>query len=301
MDRITCGRHLDCLRLTNGTIQVTVATRIGPRVLHYGFTGGANLLGDCPDLATTTSLGAWKPWGGHRVWAAPEQMPGSYAPDDSPVDAQIDPEERSVVLRQRTDAAGIEKRLIVSLAKTGTAVTVVNEITNRTFWPIHAASWAVTIMAPGSRAILPQAPFQSHDERLQPVRPLVFWSFTDLADPRWAVGARLIQLTATPEIAPPQKIGIANGRGWCAATTENLTFVKRFDHDPQATYPDFGCNNEIYAAGSYLEVETLGPLRLLQPGDTTSHVERWYVFNATIPTDDAAADDALERLVATTA
>lgn len=55
-------------------------------------------------------------------------------------------------------------------------------------------------------------------------------------------------------------------------------FIKPFGWEPWATYPDFGSNNELYAAGDYLEIETLGPLVTLAPGERTTHIERWFLF-----------------------
>ena len=78
MERVTCAGLPNCLRLSNDRIEVVVPTTIGPRIMRCGFLGGPNLLGEYPQLATNTPLGEWKPWGGHRLWAAPEQMPGSY-------------------------------------------------------------------------------------------------------------------------------------------------------------------------------------------------------------------------------
>ena len=53
--------------------------------------------------------------------------------------------------------------------------------------------------------------------------------------------------------------------------------MKRFEVDAEARYPDFGCNNEIYAEGDFLEIESLGPLGLLAPEATVEHTERWFL------------------------
>ena len=75
----------NCVRLSNGTTEVVVTTDVGPRVIRYAFLGGENVLGECPKAKVTTQLGEWRPWGGHRLWTAPEGMPRSYVPDDSPI------------------------------------------------------------------------------------------------------------------------------------------------------------------------------------------------------------------------
>ena len=286
----------ECLRLHNDTADLIVATEIGPRVLRYGLLDEANILGETPELTIPTSLGVWKPWGGHRLWVSPESMPGSYAPDDRPVSV-TEVSRNGLALHQATDTAGIEKQLVVELAAEGSLVTLTHSITNRSHWPIRVAPWALTIMARGGYAVVPQPIARSHQEDLQPAMPLVLWSFTDLTDPRWSVGRRLIRMTPDPGRECPQKIGIANRQGWCAFVRGSDVFVKRFHHDPSADYPDYGCNNELYVAGHFMEIETLGPLQLLQPGDTTVHTERWaLVGRVELGETEAMTADALVKL-----
>ena len=42
-----------------------------------------------------------------------------------------------------------------------------------------------------------------------------------------------------------------------------------------AAYPDFGSTFEIFTNADILELETLGPLTTLAPGQSVSHTERW--------------------------
>ncbi len=44
------------------------------------------------------------------------------------------------------------------------------------------------------------------------------------------------------------------------------------------TYPDFGCNCETYTAGTFIELESLGPLEVVAPGESVQHLERWSLF-----------------------
>src|SRR6185369_4857066 len=89
MDKRTYLGLPDCIRLTNPDVELIVTTAVGPRIIRYGFLGGDNVLAELPDVARETPLGPWKPWGGHRLWIAPEEMPRSYTPDNEPVEHQI--------------------------------------------------------------------------------------------------------------------------------------------------------------------------------------------------------------------
>jgi hypothetical protein len=84
--------------------------------------------------------------------------------------------------------------------------------------------------------------------------------------------------------------------------TPDAVYIKRFGWDRTAIYPDFGCNNEIFSASRYLEVEALGPIRVVLPGESTGHTEHWYLFRALdgASDDEQTRSDALERLVSQT-
>jgi hypothetical protein len=145
-------------------------------------------------------------------------------------------------------------------------------------------------MKGGGTAILPQEPFRSHDECLLPARPLVLWYFTDLTDTRLTLGRRYISLRTDARIAEPIKIGIGNKQGWAAYAHNSTLFVKRFDFQEGAIYPDCGSNNEAYTAGSFMELESLGALRRLEPDAFAEHRERWDLLR-TKPIDSTNEKD----------
>jgi hypothetical protein len=296
VEKTTWAGH-DALRLSNGTVEVVVTTGIGPRIIRYAFTGGENVLGEIPATPPTkTALGDWKPWGGHRLWAAPESMPGSYGPDNAPVRVQVSG--RSVTLTQPIDAAGLEKQMTVTLAETGTDVTVGHRLTNRTHWPLELAAWALTIMNGGGAVIIPNEPFKTHDEALLPTRAIATWAYTDLSDPRWTLGRKYIRLRTDASMKEPQKIGVANRQGWAGYLRGDLLFIKRVTWEESGTYPDFGVNTETYTAENFIELETLGPLRRLQSGDAATHEERWSLFRGvSAGTTEASLDAALQPLL----
>ena len=110
----------NCFRLTNGEVEIIVTTDIGPRILFYGFSGGENILGLYPEAKVETALGVWKPYGGHRLWIAPENMPNSYAPDNFPVEYESE-NDLSIRLIQPLETFQNQKEVKVSLDKKGAA------------------------------------------------------------------------------------------------------------------------------------------------------------------------------------
>lgn len=275
MEKVTYLNNIGCVRLFNGTVEVIVTVDVGPRIIRYGFPGGENILGELPEVSIETELGAWKPWGGHRLWTAPEANPRSYVPDNSPVEYRCDNEQTIHLIQRVEQATGIRKEMTVLLDAEGSGLTVEHKLTNRNLWPIEVAPWAITIMNGGGTAILPQEPYRSWEEYLLPARPLVLWHYTDLSDPRWTIGPKFIRLRTDERLKQPQKIGIMNKQGWAGYHRRGLLFLKHAAYEEGARYPDYGCNTEIYTSGSTIEVETLSPLRRLEPDESAAHVERW--------------------------
>lgn len=89
-----------------------------------------------------------------------------------------------------------------------------------------------------------------------------------------------------PAIETPQKVGAMVHEGWVVYSREQHLFVKTFNHVPGAVYPDLGCCVELFTDARFLEVETLGPLVNLEPGEATEHIEHWFLFRGVPPAHD---------------
>lgn len=294
IEKIEYPKYGSCYKLTNGTVDVLVTLDVGPRIISYGFCGGENNLGVLgPDAVTKTELGEWHPFGGHRLWHAPEVMPRSYIPDNGPVTAEVIGNSTVRVAPPLEDATNIQKAMMISLSREDTRVTITHTLKNKGLWPIELAPWGLTIVKGGGTTIIPQEPFIPHSEKLLPARSIALWNFTDLSDPRFSFGKRFIRLRTDSKITGnPQKIGVANRQGWAGYLRDKTLFIKTFPFDECSTYPDFGCNFETYTDGDFMEVETLGPLTKLDPGDTATHVEHWHLFN---DVDAGETDESLDK------
>src|SRR5687767_7714391 len=86
MERVTCLGNHEGIRLSNADVHVVATIDVGPRIVEYARVDGDNVLGEALDVAIDTTLGTWHPYGGHRLWAAPEANPRSYSPDNDPVE-----------------------------------------------------------------------------------------------------------------------------------------------------------------------------------------------------------------------
>lgn len=298
VEKVAYFNQPNCFKLSNGKVEVIVTTDIGPRIIAYRFPGEDNILAEIPDTVVKTALGDWKPYGGHRLWTAPEAMPRSYSPDNSPIEYKLVGANTIELSQPVEPKTGIKKDMIVTLDDSGSGVTVTGRITNQNDWAIDVAPWALTIMNGGGTTIIPQEPYRSHDDYLLPARPLILWHYTDLSDPRWTMGKRYIRLKTDDSIMDAQKIGLANKQGWAGYHRKGTLFIKRFPYIDGATYPDYGANNETYTSGSFMELETVGPMRHLQPHESAEHTERWFLFKGVdIGATEASLDAAITPLV----
>lgn len=298
IERIPYFNQPNCYKLSNGAVDVIVTSDIGPRIIAYRLTGGANMLAEMSASdKVETEFGVWHPWGGHRLWHAPEEKPRTYVPDDSPV--RVKQENGAVRLTQDTEKqTGIQKEMLVALSPDTSEVTVTMTLTNHNLWAVDLAPWGLTIMRGGGTEVIPQEPFISHDEKLLPGRAMVLWNYTDLTDPRLHFGKKFIVLKVDEANKAENKLGFENKPGWAAYNVQGNLFVKRFGFQPSATYPDQGCNFETYTAGSFIEMESLGPMVKLQPGQSVTHVERWYLFkDVKLPSDEAGIEATLTPLL----
>ena len=301
MERVTYLNLPNCYRLSNGTVEIVVTTDIGPRILRFALIGEDNILGEFPDSKVTTELGEWKPWGGHRLWAAPEAMPRTYAPDSSRIDYKIESQETIRLMQPADPKTGLEKEVTVTMSPEGSHVRVLHRITNRNLWAIQLAPWAITIFR-GGTTILPQEPYRSHDTALLPARPLVLWHYTDLGDPRFRIGKKFILVNADAAMHEPQKIGIANKQEWAAYLKNKTLFIKRAEYKEGASYPDYGSSTETYTAEAFMEIETLGPVEHLEPNQFAEHLESWSLFkNIEMGEDEAILEKSIKPLVEKTA
>ncbi len=300
MERITYHGWNKVYRMTNGTVEVLVLADAGPRILHYGFAGKRNEFHEFEEDAGQTGGDRFRSYGGHRLWASPE-VERTYYPDNFEVEAHTSGNTlvlTAPVENKATAITGLQKSMEITLASAGTRVTVLHRITNHTKKATELAPWGLSVMEPGGRAILPLPPRAPiGKDHLLPESLFALWSYTDLSDPRWRLGRKYVQLFATANDSgrfKEQMGGIHAPAGWGAYFRDGRLFVKRALPVRGAKYPDYGCNFELFTDGDFLELESLAPLSVLQPGHSVEHIEDWMLFEGVPSGND---EDWIDRTI----
>src|SRR5450432_932447 len=264
----------NCIRLSNSEVELIVATDIGIRILHFGFIGGKNIFYLSPEDLGKQGGDQWRIYGGHRLWHAPEAVPRTYSPDNDPISYSYDSQTLKLSQPEEIDT-GISKEMEISLSPDKNEVKVLHRLINHNHWSVRLSAWAISALAPGGTAIIPQEPYGEGNEYLLPARSMALWSYTRMNDSRWIWGNKLIQAKQDPVCHSEQKIGVLNKQGWASYCKKDEFLIKVFDFDPSKEYPDFNSNNEIYINGNFLELETLGPYLDIPSLDKTEHTEYW--------------------------
>lgn len=280
-----------CVELTNGNFRIIVTTEIGPRVVGAFLGKSDNLFYVFPEYEGSSGQTEWVNYGGHRIWHSPEDPVRTYQPDSTPVKFEKN-DDGSVTFTADTEkATGIQKSITIS-PEGENSFQVEHTIRNKGLWNADVAAWAVSLMAPGGVAVVPQ---NSEDTGLLPSKSFVFWPYAKLSDPRYVFGDNLLLLKQTPD-GKPTKVGLNAKEGWCAYINHGVVFAKCFEYFEGEEYPDFGVNVEVYSCERFLELETLSPLVSLEPGDAIQYSEIWTAAIANTDMEINNEDDVVLAL-----
>lgn len=277
----------DCIRLTNGKVELLITRDVGPRIIRYGFVGGPNVMAEIEADKYSKGGDVWVNRGGHRLWIAPEAYPFSYELDNEPYAEAIEIEGGIRTRQNPGSLTNVQKEMDIVLDENTGFVRICNRLRNCGSEPIELACWSLNVCGKNSREIIPLPEKKPHcNDNLPPNQNWSLWSYTDLSDSRWTIGKKYLFLRQDPSDPSPQKIGMRNRFGWIALECEKQLFVMKFDHSDSVAYPDGNCNFETFTNGDFVELEALGPLVKLAPGETTELNEEWKLFGDFEPCSD---------------
>lgn len=296
-----------CVQISNEIIDVVVTIDCGPRIVRFGYRDCENLFytdtarNHCIRNESITerfgSEAAFFYYGGHRVSLSPERMPQSYAPDNSPVVYSILPDgvTFSPPRQKQTDLqVGFE----VMMGEDAADIMVVHTVKNCGKEMRACSLHPVTMVKNGGLAVVPLNVDGSNP--LLPNRLFSFWPGTDLRDSRIRYGKRCLSLICKEEDKRPLRLGTNNILGWAAYIGGSFMLMKRYVHNAQAAYPDFGCSFEAHVKEDFTELGSLSPLYRLEPGESIRHVENLSLYRTKgvfDPSDEDSVMGFIDKLI----
>ncbi len=265
-------------RLSSDVLDIDCLATAGPRLVRLSYKGSPNLLAEVPEIVVPTPFGDYRYLGGHRLWHAPESMPGSYIPDGDGLSLSEIP--GGLILDGATERpTGINKRIEIRLDPHRPHVELIHTLINEGDLETELAPWALTMFRLGGVAILPLRTGHWTDDDLLPDRHLTLWPYTSIADPRLRLRDDFVLVEALRD-HPPLKLGAFTPIGWIAYWLDGILFRKSFEPRPGLLHPDHGCNAEVYCDSHFIELESLAPLTRIAPGSPVSLTETWDLYES---------------------
>jgi len=292
-----------CVSISNGVIEAYVTVDLGPRIIKFGFIGGQNLMqsnrrefGEKTDKTFTDYFGenkAWENFGGHRIWLSPESYPETYYPDDSAVLYTIT-ENGAIFTPKPETENGIAKTLEIKMDKDDTNMQVIMSAKNISDKPKEFSLWGLTVSEKNGTIIVPM---NTNDTGLLHNRSISVWPYTDMSDERIYFGKRYVTVKQDPDAKTALKLGFDLNCGCAYYVLGDDVFCKSYaTNHPNGRYPDAGCSFETYSCSVFTEVESLGELKTVAPGETSTLIERWSICKRTVDVD-FRDDDSIDNLL----
>lgn len=289
-----------CIEISNGKTDVVVTKEIGPRIIRVGLVGKENVMfndlnreniTEHADMEKHYGKGAkWINYGGHRLWVSPESMPETYFPDDKPVEVEF-LENGAMFIQNEQPMNGVACKYSVTMSEDG-EITVTHYVKNISSSEKRCSPWAITVLNKGGLEIIPN---NTLDTELLPNRRIIAWPYTNLADERLYLGKDFITLKQD-SIDQSFKIGLDLHKGTALYAYKDTVFVKKYEHKFDGEYDDFGVSFETYTNSEILEMETIGTVHYLKPGETATHTEKWSVHE-NIGNPDRKDEPAIDEFV----
>ena len=227
------------------------------------------------------AFGRYELLGGHRLWIAPEDPDRVAVPDSDGL--AVEPVDDGVRLIGGVEpGTGCVRSIEVRLDPVLPALVVLHRVDNHGPDPLELAPWSITQLPLGGLALLPQrrAVAGHHDPPEPEPRPLAVLVLGRPPPPhprRAGGGGRRRGRRSQGRL--PRRLGLGRLRPRRDRPGPPLRPA------PGEAHADLGCNVETYCGSRYLELEVLGPMRVLQPGTSVTLLERWEVRE--VPAGDA--------------
>lgn len=294
----------ECIRLSNGDVELVVSIGVGPRILRYAYTHGPNILCNNEKRFTPSTSPEFEKYygegkyfnlyGGHRLWISPEYYPEMYYPDNDPVKYELLPN-GLILTPPPQEENGIQMSWRITMDESGTGVEVEHTVTNFGERVKEFAAWALSICAEGGTEIIP---LNTNHVKYLPNARIVVWPYTDLRSKNIYLGKKYATIRQPEEGA--LKLGFDLKDGKVYYVLEDCVFTKQYAPNyPAGEYPDKGASFETYSCAQFTELETLSELKKIATGQSIVHTEKWSLTKKPCdfdPTDDDSIDSFVSKL-----
>ncbi len=291
-----------CWELSNSLVKLVVVPQIGGRIMEYSIGGENVLWQNKAELGVVkhSDLGKkWHNYGGYKAWNAPQQR--WRAPDYdnyydyAPANVEIICKEEEMfgirVVTSPISHLGFRFEREIYLSDRTSRVRLVERMRNVSKCDIEWSIWDVTQVNAPCWIVFP---LHITNDDPKGWRRLLGPEYPDPHQVTAVGNVGVLKYSGSID-----KIGNGSPEGWMVYIKDQIAYIKQWGVQTVDTvYPDGGCNLEVFTAdkamGGYVEMEVLGPIVKLKPGETAQLVEDWFLSRLNGNVTDL--DDVIERL-----
>ena len=293
--RILSAHGFDnCIEIKNAHTRVVLCPEVGGRVLEYSMNKKQAL--PLPDKTKNKKA---SPAG--RFDIGPElTIPKRPALWSGTWTGKITGPRSAALTSPISEATGVQLIRTFTLAPDSTKLTCTQAIKNISNNPVAYNHWSRTFAQGQGIVYLPQS--SPGTPSRFPGEYAMYLNGTTIdvnpSDPNIRIREGFIEILGPPE---NPKLGFDSYAGWMAYHMPNdLLFFKQYDADPQRVYGEAaGLTASVWYPDfmSVVELEPIGPLEHIAPGEQASFTETWYLHEAIFRGKESPAD--LQALRAT--
>ena len=279
--------YKNCMELKNKQVRVVLDPNVGGRVLSYELNG-KNILFENPSLNGKT----WKKdnptfeVSGGRFDIGPEQTTPFRASFHNTWKGEITGNNSVRLTSEKDTLLGVQLIREFYLDENSSHLKCIQHIKNISDTIQNYAHWSRTFAKGGGICLVPLNP----KSRL-PKGYAIYQYKTTLIDfnppEEHALRTRegVLEILDTPK---HPKFVMDSSQGWIAYNSkDDLLFIKKFEANENGIYGDM-LSNQVsiwYYKDEKCEIEPIGPLETILPGEIASFTEDWWLMENEYPKD----------------
>ena len=288
-----------CVRLSNSSIKVILDPNCGGRVLEYSLNGQNAIYLDPEHDGWTYKPGGERigPSGG-RCDIGPEMLaPSRFNLWIGKWTAEIIGPRAARLTSVEDESSGVQLIREFRLERNSSHLSFTQTIKNISSETKRYNHWSRTFVEGGGICIVPLSSWSRFPLGYIYYGPGPVLNYRHDPHPNIRVRDAFLEILGPP---PQRKFGIDSYAGWLGYIAKsNFLFVKRFPTYPERMYGEVaGYTISIwYNEEQMCELEPIGPLETLKPGESASFTEDWWLFPYKYPNDKKVDLGAFNRFV----
>ncbi len=289
----------DCIELFNETTRVVLEPNLGGRVLVYALNG--------KNVLWINQENEGKPY----VEGEPYGYPGAgrfdYGPEQTgpkssdlffgPWKAEITGAREAAMYSEMDPVSGVTLERRFKLEKEGSHLTCTQIIKNTGEGIARHYHWSRTFVKGGGISLTPLNPHSKYPEGYLHYGPGRAMNFEPGEEPNIRKREGILEI-----IGPPsrRKFVMDCEEGWLGyITLDNQLFIKKFKIFPDRPYWDMAAPTVSiwYNSDTMCEIEPMGPLEILEPGEAAAFTEHWFLYDYSYPVNRVADLKEVRRYI----